>query len=173
MSSTTHASCKKIPKQQAAKPAKAAAEWIRKKKPLIGANNIPNNRTPRRVLTIRARIQNRLQFILQISWEELRRRRRFHRARLREGETRVSIAVGHRASRGKRGLGKNGRRYRSARSRPRCARVDLSRRDFPRRRVILAADPFDKLPPSPNFGVASRADSAAGYAPCYFLPARA
>ena len=45
MSRTTHALCKKIPKQQAAKPAKAA-EWIRKKKPLIGANNIPNNRTP-------------------------------------------------------------------------------------------------------------------------------
>jgi hypothetical protein len=39
--------CKQVPKQQAAKAIKAAAECIRRKKRLIGANNIPNNRTRR------------------------------------------------------------------------------------------------------------------------------
>ncbi len=84
---------------------------------------------------IRARLSHRLQFIPQVSREEIRRSRRFRCARLREGETRFSIAMGHGASRSKRRLGKNGRRHQSARSRPRCARVDLSSRGvFPPQR---------------------------------------
>ena len=57
---------------------------------------------------------------------EFRRRRRFNCARLRDGKTRFSIAMGHRAPRSKRGLGKNDRSNQSARPWTRCARLDLS-----------------------------------------------
>src|SRR5436190_15222390 len=41
------------------------------------------------------------------------------------GQTRFSIALGHGASGSQRRLGQNGWHHRSARSRPRCARLDL------------------------------------------------
>src|SRR5438132_6536319 len=56
---------------------------------------------------IRARVSHRLQFVLQVSREEVRRSRRSHCAGLREVETRFSITMGHGASRSKCGLGTN------------------------------------------------------------------
>src|SRR5207249_3224450 len=77
---------------------------------------------------VRARVSHRIHFVLEKSREEIRRSRRVRCGRVRAGETRCSIAMGHSASRSKLGVGKNGRCARSARSRPRFSRFDLIRR---------------------------------------------
>src|SRR5207249_8923394 len=77
---------------------------------------------------VRARVSHRIHFVLEKSREEIRRSRRVRCGRVRAGETRCSIALGHGASGSKLGVGKNVRRHRPARSRPGHTRFDLIRR---------------------------------------------
>ncbi len=61
--------------------------------------------------------------------------------RLRGGETGFSVAMGHGAPRGKRGLRQTGRRHRPARFGPRHTRFDLSgAKFFPPRRLLSSYD---------------------------------